>query len=118
MWNSLFLVAGLTLLCTSFAIDVDYDSNAMIIDGERKLIFSGAIHYPRSTPEVSTFFPVNLLNLTNVFILEMFCYYMKLMCCCSPYRCGPTSYRNLKMADLMQSSPIFSGTLMSLAAVK
>ncbi|XVF52249.1 hypothetical protein PTKIN_Ptkin05aG0003900 [Pterospermum kingtungense] len=52
MWNSLILVAGLTLLCTSFAIDVDYDSRAMIIDGQRKLIFSGAIHYPRSTPEM------------------------------------------------------------------
>ncbi|XWS49458.1 hypothetical protein CRYUN_Cryun12cG0005400 [Craigia yunnanensis] len=53
MWNSWILVAaGLTLLCTSFAIQVDYDSNAMIIDGQRKLIFSGSIHYPRSTPEM------------------------------------------------------------------
>ncbi|KAK6274429.1 hypothetical protein POUND7_004138, partial [Theobroma cacao] len=52
MWNSWILVAGLALLCTSSAMQVDHDANAMIIDGERKLIFSGAIHYPRSTPEM------------------------------------------------------------------
>ncbi|XVE65399.1 hypothetical protein DITRI_Ditri07aG0177400 [Diplodiscus trichospermus] len=52
MLKSWILVAGLALLCTSFAIQVDYDSKAMIIDGQRKLIFSGSIHYPRSTPEM------------------------------------------------------------------
>ena len=29
---------------------VSYDSRAMKIDGRRVLLFSGAIHYPRSTP--------------------------------------------------------------------
>ncbi|CAK8572525.1 unnamed protein product [Lathyrus sativus] len=35
-----------------FAIEVAYDSKALIINGERRLIFSGAIHYPRSTMEM------------------------------------------------------------------
>ncbi|KAL9376580.1 hypothetical protein Peur_030700 [Populus x canadensis] len=47
----ILLIASLALLCSSSAITVDYDSNAVIINGERKIIFAGAIHYPRSTPE-------------------------------------------------------------------
>ncbi|XP_038697947.1 beta-galactosidase-like [Tripterygium wilfordii] len=52
-----FFIAGLALLSSSFsssniATTVEYDSNAIIINGERKIIFSGAIHYPRSTPEM------------------------------------------------------------------
>ncbi|MFQ6671024.1 hypothetical protein Gotur_035698 [Gossypium turneri] len=52
MWNIWILVICSTLLCLcrSSAIEVDYDPKALIIDGQRKLIFSGAIHYPRSTP--------------------------------------------------------------------
>ncbi|KAK5777377.1 hypothetical protein PVK06_045344 [Gossypium arboreum] len=52
MWNIWILVIYSTLLCLcrSSAIEVDYDPKALIIDGQRKLIFSGAIHYPRSTP--------------------------------------------------------------------
>jgi len=34
------------------ALQVAYDSRALKLDGERKLIISGSIHYPRSTPEV------------------------------------------------------------------
>lgn len=37
--------------------NVTYDGRSLIIDGQRKLLFSGSIHYPRSTPDVS------LLNL-------------------------------------------------------
>lgn len=32
--------------------EVTHDGRAIIIDGEKKLLFSGSIHYPRSTPEV------------------------------------------------------------------
>ncbi|OMO93581.1 hypothetical protein COLO4_16849 [Corchorus olitorius] len=56
MWKSLIiLLSALALLCTIrciSAVTVDYDSTAMIIGGERKLIFSGAIHYPRSTAQM------------------------------------------------------------------
>lgn len=54
MWNIWILVTCSTLLCLcrSSAVEVEYDPKALIIDGQRKLIFSGAIHYPRSTPVV------------------------------------------------------------------
>ncbi|CAI8588192.1 unnamed protein product [Vicia faba] len=42
----------LIILYSCSAIDITYDSNALIINGERRLIFSGAIHYPRSTVEM------------------------------------------------------------------
>ncbi|ERN14823.1 beta-galactosidase 8 isoform X1 [Amborella trichopoda] len=34
------------------AITVTYDDRALVIDGQRRLLFSGSIHYPRTTPEV------------------------------------------------------------------
>ncbi|RZC90168.1 hypothetical protein C5167_044796 [Papaver somniferum] len=35
-----------------FGTDVSYDGRAMIINGDRQIILSGSIHYPRSTPEM------------------------------------------------------------------
>ncbi|XP_021300055.1 beta-galactosidase 16-like [Herrania umbratica] len=32
--------------------EVTYDGRSLIIQGQRKLLFSGSIHYPRSTPEM------------------------------------------------------------------
>ncbi|XP_073103515.1 beta-galactosidase 7-like isoform X1 [Elaeis guineensis] len=32
--------------------DVTYDGRALIINGTRRILFSGSIHYPRSTPEM------------------------------------------------------------------
>jgi Glycosyl hydrolases family 35 len=52
----------LFVMCTSIVISrggragssrsVTYDGRALIIDGMRRVLFSGSIHYPRSTPEV------------------------------------------------------------------
>lgn len=36
--------------------EVTYDGRSLIIDGQRKILFSGSIHYPRSTPQVSNLF--------------------------------------------------------------
>src|ERR1044072_5478258 len=36
----------------SLATTVQYDSNAIIINGERRIINAGAIHYPRSTSQM------------------------------------------------------------------
>ncbi|KAJ4824418.1 hypothetical protein Tsubulata_033284 [Turnera subulata] len=44
------ILISLSSLC--FAFDVTYDNRAIKIDGERKLIISGSIHYPRSTPQM------------------------------------------------------------------
>ncbi|KAM0953025.1 putative beta-galactosidase [Dioscorea sansibarensis] len=35
-----------------YSTEVTHDGRAIIIDGEKKLLFSGSIHYPRSTPEM------------------------------------------------------------------
>lgn len=32
--------------------EVKYDGRSLILDGQRKILFSGSIHYPRSTPQV------------------------------------------------------------------
>ncbi|KAL0558348.1 hypothetical protein IC582_002910 [Cucumis melo] len=53
MFNLSWLVFSLvvTLTCFSFCEgdNVSYDSNAIIINGERRVILSGSMHYPRST---------------------------------------------------------------------
>ena len=38
---------------TTFCVNVSYDHRALVIDGKRRVLISGSIHYPRSTPEVS-----------------------------------------------------------------
>ncbi|KAL2322683.1 hypothetical protein Fmac_027062 [Flemingia macrophylla] len=50
-WVGIILFS-LAALCSCFATEVTYDANALIINGERRLIFSGSIHYPRSTVEM------------------------------------------------------------------
>lgn len=52
MYRLLLVVSLALLLCSCSAIEVSYDANAIIINGERRVIFSGAMHYPRSTPEM------------------------------------------------------------------
>lgn len=37
---------------TTHADNVTYDGRSLIIDGQHRILFSGSIHYPRSTPEV------------------------------------------------------------------
>lgn len=39
-------------LLTPVMASVSYDHKAVVINGERKILISGSIHYPRSTPEV------------------------------------------------------------------
>ncbi|XP_065881452.1 beta-galactosidase 16-like [Euphorbia lathyris] len=47
-----FVVVVVALAATVYGGDVTYDGRSLIIDGQRKLLFSGSIHYPRSTPEM------------------------------------------------------------------
>jgi len=49
---------------TSFCTNVTYDHRALVIDGKRRVLVSGSIHYPRSTPEV--LFITLFLCLSNV----------------------------------------------------
>ncbi|KAA8534750.1 hypothetical protein F0562_029808 [Nyssa sinensis] len=51
--NVFFLVFSFLILCPSIlAVTVSFDGRAITIDGERKVLQSGSIHYPRSTPEM------------------------------------------------------------------
>ncbi|VFQ96605.1 unnamed protein product [Cuscuta campestris] len=47
------VLAVVLLRClTSFAVNVTYDHRALVIDGSRRVLVSGSIHYPRSTPDM------------------------------------------------------------------
>jgi beta-galactosidase len=50
--NFLLITALLSLACSSVRATVSYDDKAFIINGKRKILISGSIHYPRSTPEM------------------------------------------------------------------
>ncbi|KAF2287083.1 hypothetical protein GH714_038061 [Hevea brasiliensis] len=52
--GSILLTTTLALLGSyiCYATTVEYDAKAIIINGQRKLILSGSIHYPRSTPQM------------------------------------------------------------------
>ncbi|KAK9153441.1 hypothetical protein Sjap_000921 [Stephania japonica] len=42
----------LSLAVSVLSADVTYDHRAVVIDGKRRVLISGSIHYPRSTPEM------------------------------------------------------------------
>jgi hypothetical protein len=49
----LFIFAFFLFGLPSFALNVSHDGRTITIDGERRILLSGSIHYPRSTPGVS-----------------------------------------------------------------
>ncbi|PQM33125.1 beta-galactosidase 16 [Prunus yedoensis var. nudiflora] len=49
---SFALLLKMSFVCNSEAGSVTYDARSLIIDGQHKILFSGSIHYPRSTPEM------------------------------------------------------------------
>ncbi|XXG85502.1 hypothetical protein AAC387_Pa11g0568 [Persea americana] len=51
-WKAIFVFFLLIFFSFSSAIQVTHDGRAIVINGDRKLILSGSIHYPRSTPEM------------------------------------------------------------------
>lgn len=56
MWKcNAFLVLAAVLLSSWVSCgeaSVSYDYKAISVNGNRKILISGSIHYPRSTPEV------------------------------------------------------------------
>ncbi|GKD21240.1 glycoside hydrolase, family 35, partial [Tanacetum coccineum] len=50
-WLYLFCIT-LTLCIELTQCIVTYDKKSLIINGHRRILFSGSIHYPRSTPEM------------------------------------------------------------------
>ncbi|XP_075089023.1 beta-galactosidase 16-like isoform X1 [Nicotiana tabacum] len=54
LWRNL-LAAAVLVMAGAVAAggeNVSYDGRSLIIDGQRKMLFSGSIHYPRSTPDM------------------------------------------------------------------
>lgn len=49
----MLLLSMLLLAILTMASNVTYDRRSLIIDGQRKLLISASIHYPRSVPAVS-----------------------------------------------------------------
>lgn len=49
----LFLLLFFVSWVSSVTASVSYDHKAITINGQRRILISGSIHYPRSTPEVS-----------------------------------------------------------------
>lgn len=50
-WLFLTILSCSSLICIVKG-SVSYDRKAVIINGQRRILLSGSIHYPRSTPEV------------------------------------------------------------------
>ncbi|KAG8367243.1 hypothetical protein BUALT_Bualt16G0052300 [Buddleja alternifolia] len=50
--NVLLLIVLFSLACSSVNATVTYDDKSFIINGKRRILISGSIHYPRSTPEM------------------------------------------------------------------
>lgn len=111
------------LLCAIFtftsASEITYDGSSLMIDGERKLILSGSIHYPRSTAQVSAFsFKSSYyycyfiwLIYFNFLMHTLNLYYML-------YRCGHPLFIKRKKVASMPLKLTFFGMLMSLLIVR
>ncbi|MED6118657.1 Beta-galactosidase 16 [Stylosanthes scabra] len=50
--SSLLLLLTVVAVFATVHGTVTYDGRSLIIDGQRRILFSGSIHYPRSTPEM------------------------------------------------------------------
>ncbi|KAL8478827.1 hypothetical protein ACS0TY_030633 [Phlomoides rotata] len=48
LWACMLVFIG----CTAVQCSVTYDRKAIVINGQRRILISGSIHYPRSTPEM------------------------------------------------------------------
>ncbi|KAK1433309.1 hypothetical protein QVD17_10219 [Tagetes erecta] len=48
----LFILVLIQLGCQNIQCTVTYDNKAIVINGQRRILISGSIHYPRSTPEM------------------------------------------------------------------
>nr|GMD64517.1 Beta-galactosidase 8 [Ipomoea batatas] len=50
--GAVVVVALLAAMTAAFAATVTYDHRALVIDGKRRVLVSGSIHYPRSTSDM------------------------------------------------------------------
>jgi hypothetical protein len=71
---SLFLIIEVAVATANFfkPFNVSYDHRALIIDGERRMLISAGIHYPRATPEVIQLPPTSLIVSNFITIHALF----------------------------------------------
>lgn len=56
IWHVLVVLSLIVLqINQAGSVSVSYDQRALKLDGQRRMLISGSIHYPRSTPMVSEF---------------------------------------------------------------
>lgn len=71
--GAVVVVAVALLQClaamTAFAATVTYDHRALVIDGKRRVLVSGSIHYPRSTSDVHYSFPSLSLYIYTQYVI-------------------------------------------------
>jgi len=51
-WSSPFALILAAFIGGVCGGNVTYDGRSLIVDGQHRILFSGSIHYPRSTPQV------------------------------------------------------------------
>lgn len=81
---------------------VTYDRKALIINGQRRILISGSIHYARSTPEVTQSHCCLFLFCSTW--LRCLVNWLSLSC-----RCGRDLFRRLRMEDWMLYRLMCSG---------
>lgn len=86
LWPNMFIMLVLflsTLVCSATA-SVSYDHRAIIVGGKRRILISGSIHYPRSTPEVlllSSYMPMWFTgSCCFLFVLFFMCFLSMGLC--------------------------------------
>lgn len=77
-WPAALLGCAVAVAVLAAAVEcaVTYDKKAVLIDGQRRILFSGSIHYPRSTPDVTAFFKIS-----SFFSLSSPGRFMAVVCC-------------------------------------
>lgn len=78
MVRMLYWFTAILLLSTATGTvrggNVTYDGRSLIINGQHKILFSGSIHYPRSTPDVRISLSVHELT------MHLFLFFFFLVC--------------------------------------
>lgn len=74
-WTEQLLILSLlavgVLRTATLGANVTHDHRALVIDGRRRVLISGSIHYPRSTPDVTLSLSLflNFLSLKLSYVL-------------------------------------------------
>lgn len=100
----LLAAAAAVLLSPAADASVSYDHKALVIEGRRRILISGSIHYPRSTPEVSLLYSLLQMWFLQDWIplswssLQPFCFIFPFFWIVDlvVFRCGRISSRRQK----------------------